>query len=506
MCDSRLPSNSWDLPAILVMVIITVTLVILGTRFKTSLDFSASEESKNRRPHLLPYSIPYIGHILGLLHDPDHFLDSARRTTPTRIFTLNLLGYRHNVICSLSMVDNLLKLSGSGTINEQPIDERLLKNVFAMPSKELLVYTSLQHKIQALCVKHLQNLNNNGETTNRAIRYLQTQLPDLLTLNPAPIDQEPWERSSNLKLNSHNDAAEISLLPLIHVFLTHVTVRSLLTPSFLDQKPEIAPLLLDLSRNFIPLFTGLSRTIPHPSLPKAHVSRRKLLNQLEPFCAALRTATAGKDPGPEYRDLLEDEDAVAPLLREMQEILTVGDGQGQSMSLDARIAALTALLWRMNVSHALAFWMILHIVASPDVSLVERVRAEVGPFVRAKQPEKILGFSQAISMNIDVDGLITKCGLLRSCFLETVRVYGRGWKAGKIVKDFTLVEDDSLSWSLKKNEWVHAPIWVANAADGCFYPDPEVWRGERHIDQVKTVSKGDTAVDGKVHFESKSRS
>jgi hypothetical protein len=403
------------------------------------------------------------------------------------------------------MADNLLKLSGSGTLNEQPIDERLLKNVFLVPSKELPVYMSLQHKLQALYAKHLQSFNNNDDNANRAIRSLQTHLPELLTLNPSPIDQEPWEKSSNPKLDSKNDSAEVSLLPLIHNFLTHITVQSLLTPSLLYQKPDIASFLLDLSRNFIPLFTGLSRTIPHPSLPKAHISRRNLLNQLEPFCAALRAVSEGKDPGPEYRDLLEDEDAVAPLLREVQEILAVGDGQGRSLSLDARIAALTVLLWRMNVSHALAFWMVLHIVASPDVGLVERVRAEVEPFVRATQPEKILGFAQPVSMDIDVDGLIAKCVILRSCFLETVRVYGRGWKAGKIVRDFTLVEDDSLSWSLKRNEWVHAPIWVANAADGQFYPDPEVWKCERHIDQVKTISGGDVAVEGKTYFESKSR-
>jgi len=403
------------------------------------------------------------------------------------------------------MVDKLLKLSGSGTLHEQTIDERLLRNVFVMPSRELPVYMSLQRKLRALYAKHLQILNSNDESARRAIRCLQTHLPEFLTLNPATIDQEPWERPSRPKLDSKNDTAEVSLLPLIHIFLTHTTVRSLLTPSLLEQKPEIAPLLLDLSRNFIPLFAGLSRTIPHPSLPKAYISRRNLLNQLDPFCAAMRTATAGKDPGPEYRDLLEDEDAVTPLLTEMQEILDTGDGQGRSLSLDARIAALAELLWRMNVSNALAFWMVLHIVASPDVGLVERVRAEVEPFVRATQPEKILGFAQPVSMDMDVDGLMAKCRILRSCFLETVRVYGRGWKAGKIVRDFTLAEDDNLSLSLRRNEWVHAPIWVANATDGQFYPDPEVWRCERHIDQVKSVYGGDMAVEGKVCFESKSR-
>ena len=496
-------SKSWDLPAILVTVFITATFVMLGTRLRTSLDFSTSEEGKERRPPVLPYSIPYVGHILGLLYNPDHYLDNARRSSPTSIFALNLRGRRHNVICSPFMIDNILKLSDSEVLNKQPIDNRLFKNVFLMPSRELLPYMDLQCKLQTLYAKHLQDFNSSDGAIHRAVRCIQVHLPELLTLNPALIDQEPWERSSNTKLDSNNDTAEISLLPLIHIFLTHITIKSLLSPSLIDQKPEIAPLLLDLSRNFIPLLTGLPRTIPHPSLPKAHISRRNLLNHLEPFCVALRAATANQDPGPEYRDLLEDEDAVTPLLSEMQNILAVGNGQGKSLSLDARIAALAALLWHMNGSHALAFWMILHIVASPDAGLVERLREEVESFVRATEPEKVMGFAQPVSMDIDVEGLTAKCPILRSCFLETVRVYGRGWMAGKIMRDFTLVEDDNLSWSLKRNEWVHVPFWVGNKADGLFHPDPEMWRYERHIDYVKMVSGGETAMEGKVYSEGK---
>lgn len=479
-------ARSWDLSTIVVTIFLGGVVILFGTRMKTSLDFSTVEGDKIRRPPVLPYSIPYIGHVVSILWSPDESVEADKRISPASIFALKILGQQHNVIGSPALIKKVYSERESFTKNPWLIKQRLLKKVFAMPSKDTPLYVSilkeplLPNKFQHQAM--LQNLT----------KQLQSTLPDLLTFNPQPIDQEPWERVSHPTLSDDNNTSTIDLLPLLHIILTHITTDAILTPSLLSQQRNVAPLLLQLSYSFVPLFTGTPRTIPHPSLPKAHISRLQLLQQLSPFCAALRSATAGADPGSEWRDLLEDPDSVSPFLASMQQKWAESD-----LSLDARTSAMAMLLWELNGAHGLAFWMLLHVLSAPG-QLADVVREEMKPYVRATQPEKIMGFAQPVTLRLDSDGLMTKCPILMSCYLETVRVYGRDWWCGKLASDYLVVEESGLTWRLKGGEWVDVPFWLGNKDEGLFHPDPEVWRSERHVDYVKAVIGGDAGVEAQV--------
>ena len=488
VCSARSFSTirSWDVSAIAVTVFLAGVLLILGTRMKTSLDFSTIQGDKLRRPPILPYSIPYVGHAISLLWKPDEYIESAKQISPSNIFALRVLGRQHNVVGSPALVKKVFEEREAFTKDWSPIQLRLLRKFVAMPSEETDVYMDILR----------ESLFDSDSQSQSALRQLmaqlQSSLPDLLSFNPSPIDQEPWERASKLQLDESHDTATVDLLTLTQTFLTHVTINNILSPSLLGQNPDVAPLLSQLSAGFVALFSGVTRTLPHPSLPKAHIARLQLLQQLTPFCAALRSAAAGMDPGPVFRDLLEDGDAVTPLLADLQQRWATLD-----LSLSGRASAMALLLWQLNAPHALAFWLLVHALATPGVA--DALRAESAPFVRARRPPKMLGFAQPVTLRFDERGLAAKCPVLRCCYLETVRLYGREWWSGRAATDYVVVEGKGLSWFLKAGEWVHVPFWLANKDEGLFHPDPSAWRWERHIDYVKAVMCGEgTRVEDQV--------
>ena len=453
---------------------------------KTSLDFSTIQGDKLRRPPTLPYAIPYVGHAISLLWKPDAYIESAKQMSPSNIFALKILGRQHNVVGSPALVKKVFEEREAFTKDWSPIQLRLLKKFVAMPPEETDVYMDILR----------ESLFDNDSQSQSALRQLMTQLqsslPDLLSFNPSPVDQEPWERASKPQLDESNDTATVDLFSLTQTFLTHITINSILSPSLLSQNPDVAPLLSQLSRGFVALFSGVTRTLPHPSLPKAHIARLQLLQHLTPFCAALRSAAAGMDPGPAFRDLLEDPDAATALLADLQARWATLD-----LSLDARASAMALLLWQLTAGHALAFWMLAHVLATPGVA--DALRREAARYVRARRPEKVLGFAQPVALAVDGRGLAARCPVLRCCWLETVRLYRREWWSGRAATDYVVAEGQGLTWFLKAGEWVHVPFWLANKDEGLFHPDPLVWRWERHLDYVKEIMGGEgTGVEDQV--------
>ena len=65
--------------------------------------------------------------------------------------------------------------------------------------------------------------------------------------------------------------------------------------------------------------------------------------------------------------------------------------------------------------------MLLHITSISN--LEDRVRDEIGPFVKVVQSPDILGFSVSPRVNIDANGLEQSCPLLNACLEECLKLY-----------------------------------------------------------------------------------
>lgn len=265
-----------------------------------------------------------------------------------------------------------------------------------------------------------------------------------------------------------------------------MTTDSLITQSILSDSDhhEIAPLLLSFMQSFQLLLTGLPRTIPHPSLPSAHITRRKLLSHLS-------TLT---------EEVLEDAEMQGPLLEARQAIL-----DEDQVPQNVRTADLLALLWSVNMPHVLAFWMLAHIIS--DSKVLEEIRAETIKYAKAVQEQAIMGFSVPPRVSIDAKGLLSQCPLLKSAYIETVRLYSRGSRAGIVTKDFELESQEATKvfksgekWAFKKGEWVDTSNWLSNT-DPSNFADADKWNVGSHVVEdengVKTAEWGNVLKDCK---------
>jgi cytochrome P450 len=237
------------------------------------------------------------------------------------------------------------------------------------------------------------------------------------------------------------------------------------TPSIFSDTDHlgIAPLLLALTQSYALLMTGLSRTTPHPSLPAAYRAQRNLLHHLDAITA----------------DVLGDADMSGPLLAARQAVL-----DKHEIGTRTRSADLLALVWNLNSPHLLAFWLLLHLIA--DETLLSRVRRETEKYVKAVQEPPVMGFTVPPRVTMDAEGIVKRCPLLKSAFIETVRLYSRGLYSRKITENLVIEAKNEKvfkrgdRWAMAKGEFIDVPFWLANT-DPATFSNPEEWDADRHL-------------------------
>lgn len=182
---------------------------------------------------------------------------------------------------------------------------------------------------------------------------------------------------------------------------------------------------------------------------------------------------AGENPGPEWGDL----DDVGPVVKGRIEIY-----RKYGFSMQARAALENALLWAANAnSNPTVFWMLERIY--PDKALLAMLREEIEPYVRAVQPKQEFPIPDApLLENLDVDGLCANCPLLKSCYIECLRLDAAPWSLKVAKQDFVLTprEKDAQGYMLRKGEYVHVAHDLHNTDPNAF-ENPDVFKADRHI-------------------------
>ncbi|KAE9969005.1 hypothetical protein BLS_003431 [Venturia inaequalis] len=482
--EGFLQATGLDVPTLVITIITTAVSISLLTRLVSGTSTGkVGGLGQATSPPLLPYWFPYLGHFIPFVYDQESVLKDARKSSPAGVFALRLASKRHNFIYSPILIKTLLAQDES-SISEEPYRVKLMKNAFGLSAKEASLYQAIIPQLDAAILPHLRLSEVSKETLRETMTHLEGNLPDLITFNPSMVDQEPWERLAYLEPTEDEEGVKASLLPLVFLFMTHMTTDSLITQSILSDSDhhEIAPLLLSFIQSFQLLLTGLPRTIPHPSLPSAHITRRKLLSHLS-------TLT---------EEVLEDAEMQGPLLEARQAIL-----DEDQVPQNVRTADLLALLWSVNMPHVLAFWMLAHIISDPNV--LADIRAETSKYATAVQEQAIMGFSVPPRVSIDAKGLLTQCPLLKSAYIETVRLYSRGSRAGIVTKDFELESQEATKvfksgekWAFKKGEWVDLSNWLSNT-DPSNFADAGKWNAACHIVEdgngVKSAEWGNVLKD-----------
>ncbi|EMC97078.1 hypothetical protein BAUCODRAFT_121589 [Baudoinia panamericana UAMH 10762] len=438
----------------------------------------------------VPYWLPIVGHLPNMAFDADGFLKGLRSKYSGGIFALNFGGATHNVMYTPGLATALLhqkpNIAGSEETSKQ-----LMVRVFGYPSNELHKYEAICPDLIA-CYNHLLTEPSLGSMVAQTAIRLKASLKDLVTGNSSPVDQMEWEKSCNVDVTANakgQPVVEASLLPLIRNFVAHVANPALIGSDFLSNYPDFMDDLWAFDRGFLYLVVGLPRWLPIPSITRSYIARKRNLEKLEVFHTMMERVAESKKVEPKWSGL----DDVGPLVKARMDVY-----RSHRLSIRARAAFEHALLWAANAnSDVLIFWMLTRIYA--DKLLLAQVREEIEPYCKAVQRTSELPIGDAPQLDLlDVDGLCSNCPLLKSCYLECLRLDTASWSLKVVQEDFVLQsrEKDAQSWLLRKGEFAHAAHNLHNT-DPAYFDEPMTWRADRHV-QYEDGSKRGVAEMGSV--------
>lgn len=490
--DTLMLDNARSLtPSYLTYTLAIFILTLLITRISSSRKTrpTITNQDGARTVAEVPYWLPLLGHLPNMAFDADGFIKGLRKQYDKGIFALNFGGGKHNIIYSPGLATALLNQK-SANADSHDMALGIMRKVFGFPGTELEKYNASLPDMLA-CYKHLLGEPSLSELVDKTARTIKANVVTLVSFSESLVDETLWERSSGVSLATNQQGEQVveaSMLPLIRDFCAHTANPSLMGSNFLTNYPEFFEDIWTLDRAFLMMASGLPRWVPIPSVTSAHIARRRILERLCTFHRAMEKESKGEDPGPEWRDL----DDVGALVKARMHVY-----HKHGYSIQARAAIEHSLMWAANAnSNALVFWMLNRIYA--DQELLRKLREEISPYVRVVQPKQEFKIPEQPRFDdFDMEGLGNKCPLLKSCYIESLRLDTASWSLKVVESDFVLKsrEKDAPSWLLKKGEYVHAAHDL-HSTNPAHFDDPMVWKADRHIKTEK--GEGPTADMGSI--------
>lgn len=453
-------------------------LVLVLTRFLSSLTGVSKPIPQNgstaKTVPQVPYWIPFLGHIPNMAIDGDGFVKNLRKIYSNGIFALNFGSTTHSIVYEPNLATALLNQKTSNADNHS-VSRRLMQLNFGYPSNELEKYDAALEELLA-AYKHLQVEPHLGNMVEVTAKKTRENITNLVTFMESPVDQMPWEKVSDVKLvekPNGEKVVEASLLPLIRDFCAFTANPSIMGSDFLQNFPEFFDDLWVLDRGFLYLATGLPRWAPIPILTRAHIARRNNLQKMDVFHENMEKYWNGENVDSKWSGL----DDVGSLVKARMEIY-----RKHKMSTRARASIEHALNWAANAnSNSLVFWMINRIYE--DRALLAMLRDEIAPYVKVEQEDTGLPIAEPPHITkLDVDALCSDCPLLKSCYVECLRLDSGTWSFKEIKSDFVLQsrQKDSQPWLLRRGTYAHIAHDLHNS-DPNYFEHPLVWKADRHI-------------------------
>ncbi|KAG9670074.1 cytochrome P450, partial [Aureobasidium melanogenum] len=309
------------------------------------------------------------------------------------------------------------------------------------------------------------------------IDVTKRNIANLVTFSESRVDQVGWERTSNaetvIKPNGEQ-VVEASMMHLVRDFVAANANPSLIGSDFVDNNPEFFLDLWDVDKGFKWLATGLPAWLPIPQIWRAKIARSRSLNAVLAFEEAMEKAANGENPGQEWQYL----ENVGPVLAERLKLY-----RQLNFTMEERAALDLCLLWAMNANaNMLVFWMLNHIYA--DKKILSSLREEIAPFVHAVQPKQLFGVPEPPRIDtFDHEALASKCPLLKSCYVESLRLDAATWSFRVMQENLVLPasrEKDAEKFFLKRGTYTHIAHSIHHT-DPAYFDDPHVWRADRHI-------------------------
>ncbi|KAL2036993.1 hypothetical protein N7G274_010278 [Stereocaulon virgatum] len=478
-------SQSLTIKALILLgVIACTTRFISGRNYKTEL----SNYGDASKVATLPYWVPYLGHIFPMLLNPMRFLHSCKKQATNQIFALYLFGSKYIIVWTPMLVDSIFE-NPNAAFNSSERSWLINSRVFGAAKKHKQNYLKEHSTARRSLHQQLSSNPNTLELVQPIIRGIQEHTPELVSFSTSIVDQNIWERTASPTIDI--SAVEINLFTLIKNFVGQISLPALAGNEFLEAYPTTLDDLWDLDGGIKWLMLGVNRLLGIPSLTRAHLARRRLLDALHTFHRAIDGVHAGDEPKEPFRQLSD----VGSLLETSRSLW-------RSSSLrDVNGLYDLSLLWAVSTkpSH-LIFWMLLHIWATPG--LANQVRDEIKIYATATQPPRDFGIPEPPRLKIDIGGLVKSCPLLKACYYECVRLYSAPTSVGSVNNDMIIRgdRDDGVEppkFSLDAGSNVAAPLSLHHY-DPNFFKDPHVFRPGRFLQANKDGKGQQTFVPGTI--------
>lgn len=407
--------------------------------------------------------IPFVGHALNLALNANSYLGTLREKYTNGIFLLKLFGMRHVFLHSPALTQTFFAQIENMDTNK--VREYLAIQVFGFPPDEVDKLAAAELETHA-AYKHLTNKADVDKLVSNTRKNVMSNLSRFVTGGT-----EPWEQQSRVIITSDIDAQQVfeaSLFTLVRNFVVHMTNASFMGSDFLRNFPDFFDDIWTLDREFFKLMVPLPPWAPIPGLRQAHTARERLIGRLIEFENAMENKLNGQISDPNWATL----DDVSCLIRYRVPIY-----RKHRWSLRARAANELALNWAANAnSNSLTFWMLNRIYMNQQ--LLQSLREEIYPYVQVKGSSNEGGSDFEL---FDVDGLVNQCPLLKSCYIESLRLHTASWSFKMVTNDCVLQgRKEKKGWLLRKGDYCHAAHELHNT-DPAYFEDPLVFKPDRHV-------------------------
>ena len=461
-----------------IAIAVTVAIAIITTRL---LSGSRGQNAKDGflSPSLPPYWAPFLGHIPQMVIGGAGFMPRLLKSHPEGIFSLQLLGSIHSYVTRPAFATVVMNKPES-VASEKWLHKRLMLTNFGFAKSDTQLLDEIFPPLHDL-YQLLLSGPSLADLTDSTISTLKARIADFVTFNSQPADQMEWEQLAGADVvddGKGGKVVEVDLMSLTKNFVAHVATPSFFGTDFVANFPDYFQHLWAFDEQFFLLMAGLPSWFPYPPLQRVHRARRKLLSYMEEFHDAMDKHVNGQDPGPRWQDL----DNVGYLIRKRMDVY-----HEHKVQTRVRAAVEMSLTWATNAnSNPLIFWSIFELCR--DRVLLAQVREEIAPYVEVVEPQNEFGLAVWMApefKKLDMDGLLTKCPLLKAVYAETLRVYTNGYTLKYMQQDVTLGKpgDPAGSYMLKEGTYAHVAAEM-HQRDPVYYPDPEEWQAARHVKEV----------------------
>ena len=324
-----------------------------------------------------------------------------------------------------------------------------------------------------------------SEATAGTQRLIEERTPNMMSFASNVAEQKPWEQFADVSVLD-KATVEADLFRLTLDYVADIAGVVLMGEAFSRNNPGVIRDIWTFDSGFGALLTGIPGVTR--GIGRAKAARTRINTALLEWHRALVAKLAGKDPGPKWGDLSDVSETVILRTRSL-----VAINAEDSMA----VASHLALYWGLMVNaNKVIFWMLLEIIATPD--LAAKIEKEIEPYAKltTKYPKTTTAGGQQSQqqLKLDAEPLITSCPLLKATFFESMRMYTAGTSYKKVHQDLTLTEgaeDVAVFGKTKPQTYrVEAGTFLIIPA-GTMQKDPRVWSEPERFDPARFLVQDD---------------